>query len=364
MAALTTMKHRPLLHAARALALVAVLNACGKQEPKQTTTPTAEAKPAAPAVAATPTPEAKPKEAAKPKVEEKPKAAEAMPAPAPAVDPLFATPATDLKGFGSDEPAPRADEPTRGVIHVDLKDVKRMSAQHWEQFDCTNFAAKRWGRYEIRVTYTLKHASLGTQFRFGQQGLKKTLMASGQPKSIIYGEVYIEQPGTYPFVLYIAATGAEAGFEMQDIAFVPAPEGPAPVQAADGSIILEAKTATTWSENMRYEPKPEKNCLGFWTSEDDMAEWEFQAVKPGRYKVSVFQGCGTGNEGSEVAVKLGGQELKFTVKDTGGFQNWQEAQVGEIEIKDKGLQRLVIDPVTKAKSAVLDVQKVVLTPVG
>ena len=364
MAALTTMKHRPLLHAARALALAAVLNACGKQEPKQTTTPTADTKPAAPAVAATPASEAKPKEEAKPKVEEKPKAAEATPAPAPTVDPLFATPATDLKGFGSDEPAPRADEPTRGVIHVDLKDVKRMSAQHWEQFDCTNFAAKRWGRYEIRVTYTLKHASLGTQFRFGQQGLKKTLMASGQPKSIIYGEVYIEQPGTYPFVLYIAATGAEAGFEMQDIAFVPAPEGPAPVQAADGSVVLEAKTATTWSENMRYEPKPEKNCLGFWTSEDDMAEWEFQAVKPGRYKVSVFQGCGTGNEGSEVAVKLGGQELKFTVKDTGGFQNWQEAQVGEIEIKDKGLQRLVIDPVTKTKSAVLDVQKVVLTPVS
>jgi hypothetical protein len=136
------------------------------------------------------------------------------------------------------------------------------------------------------------------------------------------------------------------------------------VQAADGSLVLEAASATTWSENMRYEPKPEKNCLGFWTSADDFAEWDFDVVKPGRYKVTVVHGCGTGNEGSEVAIKLGGQELKFTVKDTGGFQKWSEMPVGEVEIKSAGKQHLVIDPVTKVKSAVLDVHKVLLTPVG
>lgn len=355
MAALT-MKRPALLLSARVLALSLVLSACGKQEQ---TSGGGEKPAAAPAVAAAPA-----KEVAEAKPKEEPKETPAAPAPAPAVDPLFAQPMVHLNGFGSDEPAVRPDEPARGVIHVAMKDVKRMSAQHWEQFDCTSLTAKRWGRYEIRVTYTLKHASLGTQFRFSQQPLKKTLMAASQPTPAVYGEVYIEKPGTYPFTLYIAATGAEAGFEIQDIAFVPAPEGPAPEQAADGTVVLEARSATTWSENMRYEPKPEKNCLGFWTSEDDLAEWEFQNIKPGRYKVSVFHGCGTGNEGSEVAVKLGSQELKFTVKDTGGFQNWQEAQLGEVEIKDKGIHRLVIDPITKARSAVLDVQKVVLTPVG
>jgi hypothetical protein len=80
--------------------------------------------------------------------------------------------------------------------------------------------------------------------------------------------------------------------------------------------------------------------------------------------VTVVHGCGGGNEGSEVAVKLGGQELKFTTQDTGGFQKWKELPIGEIEIAKSGLTRLVIDPVSKAKSAVLDVQKVVLTPAG
>jgi hypothetical protein len=343
MAALTTMKRHALLSAAGALALIIALNSCGKSEQPMA------AKPAAPEPVA-----------------EKAAAPASSPAPAPAkpAEPVFAAEPVHLNGFGSDEPAERADEPKRGVIIVEPKDIKQMSAQHWEQFDCTNFTAKRWGRYEVRVTYTLRHATLGTQFRFGQQPLKKTLVAASQPKRAVYGTVYIEKPGTYPFSLFAAATGAEASLVVHQVAFVPAPEGPAPVQAADGSLVLEAASATTWSESMRYEPKPEKNCLGFWTSADDFAEWDFDVVKPGRYKVTVVHGCGTGNEGSEVAIKLGGQELKFTVKDTGGFQKWSEMPVGEVEIKSAGKQHLVIDPVTKVKSAVLDVHKVLLTPVG
>ncbi len=279
-------------------------------------------------------------------------------------DPVVVPEPVALNGFGSDEPVARTDEPTRGIIRVSPKDLKRMTAAHWEQFDCTELVAKRWGSYEVRVTYTLRHATLGSQFRLGDKSLKKTLMGSSQPKVLSYGQVYIEKPGTYPFVFYIAATGAEAGFEIQEVAFVPAPEGPAPTIAADGSIVLEAKSATTWSEAMRYEPKPEKNCLGYWSSPDDFAEWSFDIAKPGRYKVAVFHGCGTGNEGSEVAVKHDGQELKFTTQDTGGFQNWKEVPVGEIEIKKVGTQRLIIDPVNKLKTAVLDVHKVVLTPAG
>lgn len=344
MAALTTMKRHALIHAAGALALIFLLNSCGKTEQPAAAKPTPAAPPAP--------------------VAEKPAAPTPPPAPVKPAEPVFAAMPVDLNGFGSDEPAHRADEPTRGVIIIEPKDITHTNQQHWDQYDCTAFNAKRWGRYEVRVTYTLRNATLGTQFRFAQQPLKKTLMASSQPKRAVYGTVYVDKNGQYPFSLYAAATGNEPGFEIHEVAFVPAPEGPLPVQAADGNIVLEAGSATTWSENMRYEPKAEKNCLGFWTSEDDIAEWEFEAVKPGRYKVTVVHGCGTGNEGSEVAVKLGTQELKFTVKDTGGFQKWSEAPVGEVEIKEAGKQRLVIDPLTKAKSAVLDVHKVLLTPVS
>jgi len=56
--------------------------------------------------------------------------------------------------------------------------------------------------------------------------------------------------------------------------------------------------------------------------------------------------------------------LKFTTADTGGFQNWQEAKLGQLEITQVGKTFLAVDPVTKVKSAVLDVQRVVLTPLA
>ncbi|MEN3943650.1 hypothetical protein WJU23_20290 [Prosthecobacter sp. SYSU 5D2] len=271
--------------------------------------------------------------------------------------------AVDIAGFGSDEPLERKDMPSRGIIVMGPDSWDHSNGAHWETYTGTKFKAKRWGRYQVRLTYTLNRAALGMQFRMGELVVKKSLSSSPKPRKTYLGDLYIPQPGDVPFSLLTPPT-EDASFTIHEIALIPTCEGEMPKQAEDGSILLEAKNAITWSENMRYEPKPEKNCLGFWTSEEDLAEWEFEVAQPGRYKVTVSHGCGGGNHGSEVEVKHADQTLKFTTQDTGGFQNWQDVPLGEIEIKAPGKQRLQINPVNKVKSAVLDVQKVVLTPVG
>ena len=280
-----------------------------------------------------------------------------------ASDQAAAVAAVDVGGFGSDDPIERKDEPTRGVITFGPKDHVYAGQNHWEQFDW-KMTAKRWGHYQVRLTYTMRFATLGAQVKFGEQRVKTTLTAAPQPKRAYFGEIFIDKPGEHEFALYTPAMGAGSGFTIHEMAFVPTTEGSEVAQADDGKIELLAKDATTWSEIMRYEPKPEKNCLGYWTDPKDFAEWEFEVTKPGKFKVVVSHGCGGGNEGSVVAVKHGDQALKFTVKDTGGFQKWSDVEIGEIEIKSAGRQRLVVAPETKAKSAVLDVQKVVLKPVG
>lgn len=269
----------------------------------------------------------------------------------------------DIGGFGSDEPAERKDMPSRGIITLGPDSWDHSNGAHWETYTGTKFKAKRWGKYQVRMTYTLNRSALGMQFRMGDLVVKKSLPSAPSVRKTYLGELYIAQPGDVPFALLTPPTEGSA-LVIHEIALIPTCEGEMPKQAEDGSITLEAKNAVTWSENMRYEPKPEKNCLGFWTSEDDLAEWEFEVTQPGRYKVTVSHGCGGGNHGSEVELKHADQTLKFTTQDTGGFQNWQELSLGEIEIKAPGKQRLQIDPVNKVKSAVLDVQKVVLTPVS
>lgn len=328
---------RPLLTSAT-LVLALALSSCGKKP--ETPAPAAGTKPVTTAPEAPATPKAE------------------SPPPATAPANLVA-----MSDFASMEPIERPDMPKRGIITFGPEAHDHSNGAHWENYVWTKFKAKRWGKYQVRLTYTLRRTSLGMQFRMGDLVVKKTLKSSPTPNKVYLGEVYIKEAGDFPFAMLTPPTD-DGSFNLVEIALIPTAEGEEIKQAPDGSITLLAKDATTWSENMRYEPKPEKNCLGYWTEADDFAEWEFNVSKPGRYKVTVSYGCGGGNEGSEVELKQGAQSLKWTTQDTGGFQSWKEMPLGEIEITSTGQQRLVIDPVTKAKAAALDVQKVVLTPAG
>jgi hypothetical protein len=76
----------------------------------------------------------------------------------------------------------------------------------------------------------------------------------------------------------------------------------------------------------------------------------------------VLQGCGTGQGGSEVEVEVGGQVLRFTVEDTGGFQNFKARTIGNVKIEKPGRYTLTVRPRTKAKAAVMDLRQVMLRP--
>ncbi len=339
------------MHQAR-LALLAfaslpfAIASCGKQEEAKPQAKTEAPKPAAVAEA--------PKDA---KPEEK--------APAPAPSPYAVTdPVVGLGDFGSGEPIERTDMPTRGVIELPIaQETNFATGPHWEQYNLA-FKTKRWGRYAIRLTYALNTSTLGVQLKYGDERLKKQLTNShGGEKHVTIGEIYVSAAGDQFMALYTPQNVGYVQFYPKSIELVPAGEGDDVKQAGDGSVALLAKDATTWSENMRYEPKAEKNCLGFWTDPADFAEWEFTVEKPGKFSVSVHQGCGSGG-GSEVALDLEGQELRFKVQDTGGFQKWTELSVGELKIAKPGTYRLTLKPQSKQGNAVMDVQKVVLAPMS
>lgn len=301
----------------------------------------------------------------KSKAEPQPKATETLLTSAPtSADEIFAAPPPiDLNGFGSDAPVERPDLPTRGIITLGPKDFVNTTMPHWNQFDWANFKPNRWGRYAVRITYTLSRASLPVQFKLGEQRLKKNIPAASAPSQFYLGEVYLATADPAPFSMYAPTSGPGSVLDIKEVAFIPTRESSDAIQpSADGSITLNAKSATTWSEVMRYEPKPEKNCLGFWTNPADFAEWEFISSKPGRYRVTVTQGCGPQNGGSQVDVRMNGQRVNFTVAETKGFQDWKDIDVGILEVKEPGLQRLVIQPLDKKGKAVMDIQKVVLSP--
>ena len=269
-----------------------------------------------------------------------------------------------LGDFGSDTPVERTDMPTRGVLSFVVDDNGKCFApmEHWEQYNFP-FKAKRWGKYSVRLTYTLRSSTLGVMFKIGDSQLKKTITSSDGPDKRAYlGDVYLPESGDQFMALYTPAGVGWTTFTLKEIALVPAREGEEIKQESDGTVNLLAKDATTWSENMRYEPKPEKNCLGFWSDPLDFAEWEIKVDKPGRYQVIVHQGSKSG--GSDVAVTFCGQELKFKVQDTGDFHKHAPVTVGEVKIDKPGVYHLAVKPEKKNGGAIMDIEKLVLAPLS
>lgn len=255
----------------------------------------------------------------------------------------------------------------RGSFLVPAKEGKYVAGSHFANWNW-KMKANRWGNYFVAVKYaSAMTTKIGIQVKVGEEALLKGYAPrTGGPDkvdNVVVGLAYLPKNGEYPIMLLTGDKSQEPPFSVKGIEFTPAPENKPLGQSIDGTIQLEAKTATTYSEKMRYEPKPEKNCLGFWADEKDWAEWKFDVSTPGKFKVVLTQGCGGGNGGSEVAVLIDGQTLRFKVEETGGFQNWKDRDLGEVDLKIEGEHKLAIKPITKTGKAIMDVQKVVLTPV-
>ena len=131
----------------------------------------------------------------------------------------------------------------------------------------------------------------------------------------------------------------------------------------EGKIALPAHYAKAHGTMLRYEPQSHKNTIGYWVNEKDWVEWSFIVAEAGTYEVRIWQGCGTGQGGSEVDILIGDQKLEFTVEDTGHFQNFKERSLGKVALKAGANQSLEIRPQTKAANAIMDVRLIELVPV-
>lgn len=269
----------------------------------------------------------------------------------------------DLEEFK--EPAGPDFDNERGVVGLKLEDATYFKGDHSGRWTWPSFTPDRWGMYNVEVTYVSTLPKMGIQFYVGDAKSKGYLAQSGgmnQERTAIVSNIYLPDTQTHDMGILTGEDSNGPQFKLRGVRLIPAPEGKKIAQGIDGMIDLPAGHATTFSKKMRYEPKEVKNCLGFWADENDWAQWRFAVHAPGKFKLEVYQGCGAGNGGSEVGVWINDKEHKFTVADTGGFQNWEARDLGIVELA-KGDQLVSIKPNNKTGSAVMDIHKVVLTPV-
>jgi arylsulfatase A-like enzyme len=133
-------------------------------------------------------------------------------------------------------------------------------------------------------------------------------------------------------------------------------------QAADDSVTMLARTADVHGEQLRYEPLPHKNTLGYWTNAGDWASFEFEIARPGAFDVELLYGCAPGSGGSAVEVTSGKSSATFAVEETGGFQDFRPQTIGRLTIDQPGRHTLEVRVKSKPGRAVMDLRQVRLVP--
>ena len=134
------------------------------------------------------------------------------------------------------------------------------------------------------------------------------------------------------------------------------------VASLDQSVVLPASKAKVHGSKLQFEPLPHKNTVGFWVDAADWATWHFQVGRSGRYRIEALVGCGAGQGGSQVELKVAGTPLVMTVEETGHFQNFRRRVVGEVEVTAGEVQTATVRCLKKARAAVMDLREIRLIP--
>ena len=164
---------------------------------------------------------------------------------------------------------------TRGSFLLDATDGKYIEGAHFAKWEW-KLEAPRPGNYHVGLIYVSTSPSLGVQVRISDAAVLKIRVPSTNidrsQDAFPLGQAFLPDAGEYPITMLTSDQSNVPSCRVKAIEFRPAPDSEISEQSIDGSILLEGKTATTYSDSMRYDAESGNNCLSFWTSEKDWAE--------------------------------------------------------------------------------------------
>jgi hypothetical protein len=101
--------------------------------------------------------------------------------------------------------------------------------------------------------------------------------------------------------------------------------------------------------------------LGYWQSEDDEAVWSVAVPHTGKYAVWLDWSCSNPSAGNSYILHAGLSRLTGRVESTGGWDNYKQARVGVLTLRE-GQQQIVFRPGGKIKGSLIDLKSIRLVP--
>lgn len=230
-----------------------------------------------------------------------------------------------------------------------------------------DFKATRPGMYDVELACSVEgKENAPVLVELAETQINANLTPTANRKSFAsrsVGRVYIRKAGEQTLRVSSTTKSPSSAMRLLAVTLRPACEGKPITQADDGSVTCHARDVTIRGVQVQYEPRPEKNTVGYWTIPGDKVSWEFELRQPGEFDVEILQGCGKGAGGSDVRLSVNGQPLTFVVEDTGHFQNFVARRIGQVKLTQPGRVEILVEPLRKAGVAVMDLRQVQLIPV-
>jgi hypothetical protein len=184
-------------------------------------------------------------------------------------------------------------------------------------------------------------------------------VASGAAATVKLGRVYLDTDSERTVSINTDPLDKTKPLVVKSLVFTPAPEGKPVVQSDDLSITLHAHDATVHGVRLRYEFRPDKNTLGYWSNPKDWVSWAFEVKKPEKFIVVVMQGSPVT---TPIQITVADQTIDCSTKNTGSYHTFTFLEVGTITLEKAGHFTLSLKPQSPT-GPVMDLRQIILLPV-
>ncbi len=123
---------------------------------------------------------------------------------------------------------------------------------------------------------------------------------------------------------------------------------------------LKASKAVIDGDNIAYESRASRDCIGSWENENATVSWDIDIKNAGELKISIEQAADISGAGNRYSVTIAGESVTGTVEDTGDWGVFNKVDLGSLEINKAGKYQIIVRALSKKGKAVMNLRSVIL----
>lgn len=127
-----------------------------------------------------------------------------------------------------------------------------------------------------------------------------------------------------------------------------------------GQLQLPASHADIQGNDIRYESRNDRDCIGSWENAGATVSWDIELKKTGTIHISAVQAAMDSSAGNRYSVSIGKVSVEGSVQDTGDWGKFTVVELGSLTIREAGKVRVVVRALSKKDKAVMNLRAIIL----